>query len=156
MLNRVLDNRMLNKRLGKKVLFIEGLPFTKDKIMPFIKENKVTKVFCLSPVDYTQSKYAEQTNQKEYEQTCLDVYSELKKRKIKIIPHIHLKADTIYREARRKIRQTIKWFGDNGISTDEICFGWWLECNNFEKICEELNIKKISKRQFHYYDFWKK
>lgn len=139
--------------LGKKVLFIEAPSLTKDKIIPFVKEHNIKKAFCLSPIDYKDSKYPNKTNQKEYEKACLEIYSELKKNNIKIIPHVHLDPTMPYKPARDKIIKTIKWFKKIGVKTDEICFGWWLECYNFNKICEELNIK-ASKRQFHFYDFW--
>lgn len=154
MLNRLKDSVKLNHIFGKKVLFIEGLPITKDKIFPFIKKHNVKKVFCLSPIDYKQSKYNKQTNQKEFEQSCKEVYTKLKEMNIQIIPHIHIKNDLkVHKKVEKKIVDTMEWFFHMGVITNEVSFGWWLECANFDKICHDLDLR-VSERQLHYYDFW--
>ena len=148
-----MDNRFLNKTLGKKTLFIEAPTLTKDKVLEFVKKNKVTRCFCLSPIDYTQSKYPSETNQREFYWDSLCLYLKLVKLGIKVIPHIHLNKDCSYEEAKNKIQRTLTIFWIMKACTDEIYPGWHIKSPVFKKICKELSLK-IPKKMFHYYDFW--
>lgn len=147
------DHITLNKLFGKRTLFIEAPYLTLDKIILFIEKYKVKRCFCLSPIDYKQSKYPDKTNQKEFELFCDVLYNWLKQEGIKVIPHIHIDKDASFEEIKEKVLDTLHCFRKMGIESDEVYFGWGLKTNSFKRACNTLNLK-ISKKMFHYYDFW--
>ena len=152
-LHEIKDIRFLNKLLGKRTLFIEAPTITRGKIIPFIKKHKVKRLFCLSPIDPNESKFPDKIED-DFEKASLDLYSYLHTElRIEIVPHVHIHDDCSYEEAKEKVVNTLELFKKIGIESKEIYFGWGLRTPMFQQICKELNLK-ISKKMYHYYDFW--
>jgi len=133
---RIKDNRYLNKRFGKRSLFIEKPEQTYKKVLDYIDNNKVERCFCVPPPNA------------KLEGLYTKLYIEIKEREIEIIPHIHLKEPNEF-----MVMSTLWYFKLLGIESKKIVFGWWRDSEPYKRIAENLGLE-IIERHYHIYDFW--
>lgn len=134
--DRIKNNKYFNKWIGDKSLFIERPEETYQKILNYLDTHKVERCFCVPPEKI------------DYEKLYRILYTEIKNRGIKIIPHIHLVEPNEF-----KIMATLWFFDSLGIDSKEIVFGWWKDSHPYRVIAKKLGLEIIEKH-YHIYDFW--
>jgi len=154
--------KVLNLLFGKRVLFVERPHETFPEIERYIQEQKVKKVYLLTPENWVDEiRRTSKISKKNFERVFERVVSLLKRNGIKIVLHLHLTPtpqELSFKYKFERTKRALKYLERLGIAPKEVAYGWWRKSHrdkDLEIVAKKLGLK-LAKREFHVYDYWLK
>lgn len=154
------DLRILNKRFGKKVVHVESIHLTYNKLLKHLAKHK-SKCYCICPSNYylTKGYFGIKSSKEDYYKELRGKYLALKDRGINLQLHVHLAMfpeELDYKTKEEIIKGAYDFFvNELDIIPVEIVFGWYVSDKDSDNIVRNLGLK-IVPQHFHTYDWWLK